>query len=582
MDLYVKLSDLAKRRGFFWQSYEIYGGVRGFIDFGPLGTLLKRRIEDKWRRFFVDRLNLVEIDTPVISPKVVFEASGHLESFRDPMATCRKCGRAYRVDHLIRDVAGVPDSRLEGLTLKELAGLIESYGVKCPACGSSLSDPTYFLTMFETRIGPLAGSIGYGRPETAQGMFLAFRRLLDYVRGRLPFGAAQIGKALRNEISPRQGPIRLREFTIAEFEFFFDPEEPECPYLAEVEDEKLRILTADRRLRGVESPVEVTVREAVESGLVKIEWLAYFMGLAKKFVEELGVPEGKQRFIEKLDSERAHYSLQGFDQEVYLSRWGWVEVSGHNYRTDYDLSRHQRFSGVELTVFKPYSKPVKRRRLKVKPVYSSLGPKYRGEAGMVAELLGSADPEEVKRSFEEKGFYEVGGFKVEPGDVEFAVEEYEETGRRFTPHVVEPSFGVDRLLYATLEYAYTEVEGRVVLRLPRDLAPIQVSVFPLVSRDGLPEKALSIYRALRERGFKVEYDDSGSIGRRYARADEIGVPVAVTVDYRSLEDDTVTVRDRDTWRQVRVPVNELEAKLRGFFEGRLGFSDLGVPVETQV
>lgn len=577
-DLYDKVMDLARRRGFIWHSYEIYGGVRGFIDLGPLGVVLKRRIEDKWRRFFVDRLGLLEIETPIVSPKIVFEASGHLEHFKDPMTVCTGCGRAYRLDHLIKDSVNIPDSRLEGLGLDDLEKLVYSYDIRCPQCGSKLGKPEYFLTMFETRIGPLSGDIGYARPETAQGIFIAFKRLLEYNRGSLPFGVAQIGRVLRNEISPRQGPIRLREFTIAEFEFFFDPEDRSCPYISEVENEELRILTAEQRIKGLDEPINITVGEAIDRGLIKLEWLAYFMALAKRFLRELGVPDDKQRFIEKLDSERAHYSIQGFDQEVYLSRWGWVEVSGHNYRTDYDLSRHQRFSGVELTVFKPYPSPIKVRKLVVKPDYRSIGSKYRGEAKTIIAALGRMDPYDVKRIISEKGWIEIEGYRIESSDIRFIEEDYEESGRKFIAHVVEPSFGVERMLYVALEYAYSEVDGRIVLKLPKDLAPIQIAVYPLLSRDGLPEKAYQIYRSIKDAGFRVEYDESGSIGKRYARADEIGIPIVVTVDYRSLEDDTVTLRDRDTWRQVRVDTLNLIDKLRMYFDGRASFSELGTPI----
>jgi glycyl-tRNA synthetase len=578
MDLYDKVMDLARRRGFIWQSYEIYGGVRGFIDLGPLGVILKRRIEEKWRKFFVDRLGLLELESPIISPKIVFEASGHLEHFKDPMTVCTGCGRAYRLDHLIKDSTNIPDSRLEGLSLEELEKLVEGYNVRCPYCNSKLGKPEYFLTMFETRIGPLSGDVGYARPETAQGIFTAFKRLLEYARGNLPFGVAQIGRVLRNEISPRQGPIRLREFTIAEFEFFFDPEDRSCSLISEVEDEELRILTAEQRIKGLDEPMVVSVGEAIGEGLIKLEWLAYFMALAKKFLEELGVPDDRQRFIEKLDSERAHYSVQGFDQEVYLSRWGWVEVSGHNYRTDYDLSRHQKLSGVEITVFKSYPHPVKVKKLTVKPDYKSIGSKYREKARVIFDALNGVDPYEVKRIVSEKGFIELEGCRIESSELSFIEEEYEESGRKFIAHVVEPSFGVERLLYVTLEYAYREVGDRIVLKLPKDLAPIQVAVYPLLSRDGLPEKAYQIYRAIKNAGFKVEYDDSGSIGRRYARADEIGIPIVVTVDYRSLEDDTVTLRDRDTWSQVRVNVCDLEDKLKKYFEGKVSFDKLGIPV----
>jgi len=382
---------------------------------------------------------------------------------------------------------------------------IKKRNIRCPECGGNFSKAEQFMTMFTTTIGPYSDSIGYGRPEAAQGIFVEFKRIFESARERLPLGVVQIGHALRNEISPRQGPVRLREFTIIDIEFFLDPENTKCDRLHEVENDKLQLITAENKLKDVTEPITVTVKEALTKGIIKEEWQAYFMALAKKFLVELGVPEEQQRFIEKLEWERAHYSVQGFDQEVYLERWGWTEVSGHNYRTDYDLSRHMKASGVDLTAFK----------------------------------------------------------------------ESENEGRRFIPHVIEPSFGLDRLVYVALEYAYTKKKKRTLLSLSRDIAPIQASVFPLVSKDGLPEKAKKVYQMLIKEGFTVEWDESGSIGRRYARADEAGTPLGITIDYQTLEDGTVTLRDRDTWRQVRSEINNLSELLHAYFCHKLDFEGLG-------
>ena len=577
-DKFEAVSELARRRGFFWPSYEIYGGVSGFITFGPLGTLLKRRIEDKFRDIFLRRLGFFEIETSVIMPGRVFEASGHVEHFKEPMVECTACGRKFRADHLLQEFAGMSDTETEKLSLEELWDEIRKHNIRCPECKGSLSKPKYFLTMFTTTIGPYSGAVGYGRPEAAQGIFVEFRRLHEYAREKLPFAVAQIGHALRNEISPRQGPIRLREFTIIDLEFFFDPEKPQCPLIGRVENEVLRLIPAEVKLRRSMEPVEVTVREALDKGYIKVEWLAFFMALAKRFVSELGVPEDRQRFIEKLDWERAHYSVQGFDQEIYLERWGWVEVSGHNYRTDYDLRRHMQFSGVDMRAFEEYKKPIKRRRRVVKPIMAKIGPAFKGETSKVVELLKSADVGEVEESLRKQGYYMAGPFKILPEHVEIVEEETEETGRRFIPHVVEPSFGSDRLVYVTLEYAYRKKDGRTLLSFPRDIAPIQVGVYPLVSRDGLPEKAREVYEMLIDEGFMVEYDESGSIGRRYARADEIGIPLGVTIDYQTLKDDTVTIRDRDTWRQVRNKIERLPELFHAYFRYKINFEDLGAPV----
>jgi glycyl-tRNA synthetase len=508
-DKYEIISELAKRRGYFWPSYEIYGGVSGFLTFGPLGALFKRRIEDKFRSFYIRPLGILEIETSVIMPGDVLEASGHVESFKEPTVECVKCQRKFRADHLLQEFGEMTDTETEKLTLQDIMDELKNRDIRCPECGGNFSKAEQFMTMFTTTIGPYSDAVGYGRPEAAQGIFVEFKRIFESARERLPLGVVQIGHALRNEVSPRQGPVRLREFTIIDVEFFVDPENRKCDRLHEVENEELRLITAENKLKDVTDPITVTVKEALTKGIIKEEWQAYFMALAKNFLVELGVPEEQQRFIEKLEWERAHYSVQGFDQEVYLDRWGWTEVSGHNYRTDYDLSRHMKASGVDLTAFK----------------------------------------------------------------------EAENGGKRFIPHVIEPSFGLDRLAYVALEYAYTKKKKRTLLSLSRDIAPIQASVFPLVSKDGLPEKAKEVYQMLINEGFAVEWDESGSIGRRYARADEAGTPLGITIDYRTLEDGTVTLRDRDTWRQVRSEIDNLSQLLHAYFRHKLDFEGLGELIE---
>jgi len=574
-DKFEIINEIARRRGFFWPSCEIYGGVSGFITFGPLGSILKRKIEDKFRDIFLRRLGFFEIESSVIVPERVFEASGHVDHFKEPMVECTKCGRKFRADHLLQEFAGMSDTETEKLSLDNLMEEINKHGIRCPECNGNFGRPRYFMTMFTTNIGPYSEAVGYGRPEAAQGIFIEFRRLYEYARGKLPFAVAQIGHALRNEISPRQGPIRLREFTIIDLEFFFDPEDPHCPLLKDVENETLRLIPAEVKLKGVYEPVEVTVREALNRGYIKAEWQAFFMTLSKRFLVELGVPEDRQRFIEKLEWERAHYSTQGYDQEVYLERWGWVEISGHNYRTDYDLKRHMEFSGVDMRVFKEYEKPIRKEKISVQPIMSEIGPTFKDKASEVIELLKAANPEEVEKSLEKQGFYMAGPFKVLPEHVRVVRRWVEERGKRFIPHVIEPSFGSDRLVYAALEYAYRKREDRTILSIPRDLAPIQVGVFPLVSKDGLPEKARQVYQLLINEGFTAEYDEAGSIGRRYARADEIGTPLAVTIDYQTLKDDTVTIRDRDSWKQVRNKIKKLPELLHAYFRHKIEFERLG-------
>jgi len=567
--------ELARRRGFFWQSYEIYGGESGFIDYGPLGTLLKRKIEQKWIDEFVRKEGLMLIDTPILAPSIVFEASGHTTYFTDPITTCKNCGRKWRADHLLEEQA---KESCEGLTLEELHKKMEEKNIRCPECKGGLEPPKFFNELFKTTIGPYSENVGYGRPETAQGIFSNFKRLYELARGKLPFGVAQVGRCVRNEISPRQGPIRLRELTIMEIEFFFDPENPKCEKIFGVKDEKLRLLPEKLLLEGVTEPVEVTVKEALEKGYIKSEWNAYFMVKAKKFVEMLGVPAEKQFFKEKLPNERAHYSTQTYDQLVELSRWGAVELSGHAWRSNYDLKMHMVYSGEDLRVFIPYDNPQKVKKLVVEPNKKSLAKDFGEEALRVARLIILSQPEILAEALKNDGFYSLRGngktYKITPNHVNIREEIVEEKGKRILPNVAEPSFGLDRLFYAALEYAYSEKEGRVVLRLPRDLAPIEVAVFPLMSRDGLPEKAKEVYGMLLSHGFVVEYDESGSIGRRYARMDEVGTPLAVTVDYQTLQDNTVTLRDRDTWEQIRIKIEKLPLALEKYFKEKLEFKDL--------
>jgi glycyl-tRNA synthetase len=555
--------EIAKRKGFFWPSFEIYGGVSGFIDLGPLGTKLMKKIEDKWRNFFVKKLKLLEITTPIIMPHKVFEASGHVEHFKDPMVECTRCERKYRADHLLKEFAEIS---VESLTLEELNSKIKEMGIKCPECKGALSSPKYFSTMFTTTIGPYSQSIGYARPETAQGIFIDFKRVFEIAREKFPLGIAQIGRVLRNEISPRQGPIRLREFTIMEFEFFFDPEDPTCPMLSEVENELINIVPLELRIKGIDKPLCISIKEALKNKYILTEWLAYFMALSKMFISELGIPEEKQRFHEKLPEERAHYSIQTYDHEVFLERWGWIEMAGHAYRTDYDLSRHMESTKEDLRIFKAYEKPIIKYVKMISPVLSSIKQTFKENSRKVIELLTSLNAEEVEKRIKEKGYLEINGFKILPSHFEIKVKEIKEYGKKFIPHVVEPSFGAERLIYATLEYAYTRIKDRDVLKIPPSIAPIQAIVLPLVNKNGLQEKAMEVYSMIEKSGFDVEYDDSGSIGRRYARADEAGIPLAITIDYQTLKDETVTIRDRDTWKQIRVPISQLEEVIKNFLK----------------
>jgi len=579
IDKYELVSDLAKRRGFFWPSFEIYGGVSGYMDLGPLGTRVRRHVEELWLKLFVSQHGFGEISSPVITPARVFEASGHVDHFKDLMVSCTVCNRHFKADHVITEAMPArTDLAIEAMAPREIDVFIKENHVTCPECGGQLTSTEYFSTMFRTNIGPYGDLTGYGRPEAAQGMFVDFKRVHEMSRERLPLGIAQIGTVMRNEISPRQGPIRLREFTIMELEFFYDPEDPTCKYMTRVSDVELPLVLARDREEGRSEIVRVKAQEAASRKLVSTEWLAYFMALSTQFALALGIPLDKQRFEEKLPAERSHYSSQTFDHQVWLDRWGWVEIAGHANRTDFDLSAHMKSSGVDLSVFKPYSTPVERRATFLVPLESVLGPLLREKTRPVIDALRATNPEEVGRAFKEKGYFEIQAFKILPSHVKFEERAVRETGRRIVPNVVEPSYGAERCVYSALEYSYTRVRGRVVLKIPYNLAPVDMVVLPLMAKDGLPEVADEIADFLARHDIQVEYDDTGTIGRRYARADEIGVPISLTVDYQTLKDGSVTLRDRDTWEQIRNEWKIIPELVDQFLVGKLKFSDLGVPV----
>jgi len=567
-ETYDKVLELARRRGLLWPSFEIYGGVAGFYDFGPIGVLIKRSIIDLWLKLFVYlQENIIEIETPIVNPRIVFKASGHEDHFTDPIIECSNCGKIFRADHLVKELVGID---VEGYKPQEIDEIVRKYNLKCPECGGVFKPVTIALLLFATEIGPYKGSPGYLRPEHAQGMFINFAKMLRVVGEKLPLGIAQIGRVARNEISPRQALVRLREFTIMEVEFFFDPakEREETSKIPEkVLNERIRVVTADMRLRNIEEPVELTVRELIENKIVKSAWLAYWMGIGNIFVRSLGIPSDKIRFFEKLPRERAHYSAQTFDQEVYTSRYGWIEVAGYAYRTSYDLERHAEYSKADLTYFRKYESPVTRTVDVAYPNPKEIArivdiSKY----AEVMKELSQRSPEDLYRELSVRGSIVVGGIELPRECFIVKKEEIKIHGEKIYPHVAEPSFGVERLLYAALEYAYSERDGKVVLKLPPYIAPYHVAVFPLVAgkkpeHEKMVSIARSIYRDLVKRGLRVVYDEEGSIGRRYARVDEIGVPYAVTVDYQTLEDGTVTVRDRNTTQQVRVSISQLPGYL---------------------
>ena len=537
-------------------SFEIYGGVSGLVDYGPVGAAIKRRVVNSWIEHWGKVPNVVEIDSPTITPESVLVASGHVGEFNDKMSECKSCGGVFRSDHLLDGLHENPDT----LDSSELDELILKRGVKCPSCDSQdwLGASSMSL-MFQTSIGAMGGSrTAFMRPETAQGMFMLYPALYRHFRQRLPFGAMQTGKGYRNEISPRQGMIRLREFNMAELEYFIDPEEPPAVDLSRW----------GRRIHMLPDPdgphpseVEVTIEEAFESGIVKHPTVAWFLAMTMHFLEDVGVEPSKVRFRQHASSEMAHYASDCWDCEL-SGEHGWIEVVGIANRTCHDLESHEKGSKSGLLKgWRSFENPVKESREVLKPDGAVIGPAFRERASDVSAALSELKdlPERIPFTLSLADGTTV---EIEEGMVTRVLEESTVSGEYFTPHVIEPAFGIDRIIWHILDHNYLESEKDgdeyTILTLEPSLAPYDVVVLPLFAKNGMDMMAREVLERITSiSGIIAEIDTSRSIGRRYARADEIGVPWAVTIDHQSLDDATVTVRRRDDQKQIRVDVDAL-------------------------
>lgn len=446
-DLMNKIVSLCKRRGFVFPGSDIYGGLANTWDLGPLGVELKNNVLQAWWKFFVHtRKDIVGIDAAIFMNPKVWEASGHVENFNDAQIDCKECKKRHRADHLIEDA--LENIKVEGLSTEDLGKLIEENKIKCPNCGNhNFTDVRTFNLLFQTHIGPVAKDSApvYLRGEIAQGMFTNFKNVLDTSRKKIPFGIASAGKAFRNEITPGNFIFRTLEFDLMEFEYF------------------------------------------IKEDMWK-EKFDYWLDEMHKWLELVGISKENTRVREHTDDELSHYSKRTVDIE-YNTPFGWKELYGLAYRTDFDLKKHQEASGKDLTYFE------------------------------------------------------------------------QETGEKYIPHVLEPTFGLSRTLLMLLFDAYTEEElkgeTRVVLKLKPQVAPFKAAILPLMKKPELVEVADSIFDDLKSK-YALDFDLTGSIGKRYRRQDEIGTPFAITVDYDTLEDKSVTVRDRDTLEQERIKITDLD------------------------
>ncbi len=545
----TRLVGMLKRRGVILPAFEIHGGAAGLYDFGPVGGRLRNKVNQFWIDHWQSLGNIVEISCPTVTPYSVLEASGHVGEFSDYLTECLQCGEASRADHLVEDVHPNADA----LSRDQLASLISENNPTCPACGaSSWGEIIAQNLMFNTKIGAgSSGRQGFLRPETAQGMFTSFPSIYRHFRERLPFGAVQTGKGYRNEISPRQGMIRLREFNMAELEYFIDPEvEPVHDFSSWTNP---LTLIADGQ-----GELQMTLGEAVEKGVIRHATVGYFMGWTMDFLLSVGISPANLRFRQHESDEMAHYAQDCWDAEI-LGSYGWIECVGIAHRGCYDLTAHEDATGQRLRAWRTFDEP------KVVEIDgwtidgAVAGPAFRALAGKVKTAV-----EELDSSTEFPITIDIEGESIEvlPEHVKRVQRSENVAGEWFVPHVVEPAFGIDRIIWHLIDHSYIETEKSgeeyTMLRLAKTVAPVDVCVLPLFEKDGMGELAQNIHRDLcGRRGVFSTYDASGSIGRRYARADEIGVPHCITVDHQSLEDGTVTIRDRDTGAQERVSIDSL-------------------------
>jgi len=542
-DTYDKVMMLAKRRGFIYPSFEIYGGVAGFYDYGPLGSHLKLNIEQLWRKIYLLQDNCYEIRTPIITLYEVLDASGHVEEFTDLTVECKKCKQSFKVEDLIKET-NVEDA-------------VKKDKVKCPTCGTILKDAHYVNLMFSTKIGIGNTRDAFLRPETAQGIFTDFHLLYRYAREKLPFGIIQVGKGYRNEVSPRQGIIRLREFSMAEAEIFFDPKDKTHSRFNEVKNNILFLFDNEKEMK-------ITVEKAVKNKVINNQALAFYMYLTQEFLLTAGVDPKKFRFRKHSDKELAHYATECWDAELFSERFGWVECVGIADRSAYDLSAHINSSGVDMYALRKYNEPKIIDIVKVVPKMDKLGPLFKDKAGKIKEILEKMDVTDTKKTL----YVNIDGKTIEIPTNCYEINQVKEKvfGEKFVPHVIEPSYGIDRILYFILEHNYVETKKKeeeyTLLKLSPLIAPIKVGVFPLTSDDNLVKIAKEIDYNFRNAGVITYYDDSGTIGRRYARMDEIGTPFCITIDHDTFKDNKVTIRDRDTTKQERIKIEEVVSNIK--------------------
>ncbi|KAI5840467.1 hypothetical protein DFP73DRAFT_517309 [Morchella snyderi] len=617
------LDTLLRRRLFYTPSFEMYGGVSGLYDYGPPGCALQQSIVDTWRKHFVLEEDMLEVDCTMLTPHEVLKTSGHVDKFADWMCKDPKSGEIFRADHMVEEVLearlkGDKEARGEKVVAEEedadkkkrkkkvkdiqavkltdevrkeyeetlakidnydgaeLGELIIKHNIANPATGGALEPPVAFNLMFQTSIGPSSNLPGYLRPETAQGQFLTFNKLLEFNNLRMPFASASIGKSFRNEISPRSGLLRVREFLMAEIEHYVDPAEKKHPRFAEVADTvSLKFLPRNVQEQGQTTITQKTIGEAVREGMVDNETLGYFLARIQLFLKELGIDQDKVRFRQHMPNEMAHYATDCWDAEL-LTSYGWIECVGCADRSAYDLTVHSKKTGQSLIVREALEVPKVWEQWDIVVDKKWLGPRFKKDAKKVEEAIEKVPQEEREKmaaTLKEGGKITVkcdGLGEVELDKVTVEKNQHTQNVREYTPNVIEPSFGIGRIFYSLIEHIYWTRPGselRDVLSFPPRIAPTKILIVPLSSNKDFAPLVTALSHKIRRAGISNRVDNSStSIGKRYSRNDELGTPFGITIDFQTVKDGTVTLRERDGMKQIRASQEQVIEVVKNILE----------------
>uniref|UniRef100_A0A4W6DDP7 Glycine--tRNA ligase n=2 Tax=Lates calcarifer TaxID=8187 RepID=A0A4W6DDP7_LATCA len=600
----VKMEDTLKRRFFYDQAFAIYGAA--CMTSVQVGCALKNNILQVWRQHFIQEEQILEIDCTMLTPEPVLKTSGHVDKFADYMVKDARTGECYRADHLLKahlkklmsdEKCLVERANRDGgllvkiltpmdnYTQQELADLFVKYNVKSPATGNDLTPPVSFNLMFQTSIGPGGNMPGYLRPETAQGMFLNFKRLLEFNQGKLPFAAAQIGNSFRNEISPRSWTHP--EFTMAEIEHFVDPNDKVHPKFSNVANLEIMLFSSKAQTSGQSAQI-MRLGDAVEQGVINNSVLGYFIGRIYLYLIKVGLSKDKVRFRQHMENEMAHYACDCWDAESKTS-YGWIEIVGCADRACYDLSCHSRATKVPLVAEKPLKEPISFivNVVQFEPNKGAIGMAYKKDAKLVLEYLAVCD--ECFITDQEKLLSDVGEFRIETEGKTFTLTKDMVGVKRFqktlhveeiVPNVIEPSFGIGRIMYSIFEHSFHIRQGdeqRTYFSFPASVAPYKCAILPLSQNQEFMPFVSQLSEAMTKNGLSHKVDDSsGSIGRRYARSDEIGVAFGITIDFDTVNKTphTATLRDRDSMRQIRAEISELPGMIRGLSNGTLTWAEV--------